>query len=94
MYDAFKNSVLGTPTGVVLYGPPRTRRGRLANAIRRLLGRNERLVPYAQFDNVIDWNADTVKVTLRWDASGTFAIDEDLECLCDPSFPHLKADHE
>lgn len=34
-------------TLVILYGPPRTRRGRLMNRIRRLLGRDEQDEMYA-----------------------------------------------
>jgi hypothetical protein len=62
MYDYARSTI--THTGAVVYGPPRSRRGRWANRIRRLLRREERMEVYAVLDTRPDFDVDTVKVSL------------------------------
>jgi hypothetical protein len=73
MYDYARSTI--THTGAVVYGPPRSRRGRWANRIRRLLRREERMEVYAVLDTRPDFDVDTVKVSLSWDESGRFTVD-------------------
>jgi hypothetical protein len=77
-YDAYKRAVIGEPTGVIFYGPPRSRKGRFLNRLRRLLSMEERLETYAEYTNTgIDLDADTVKI--KFSAAGTFEVkDKDV----------------
>ena len=68
IFDApdFANSVV---TGALVYGPPKSRRARLLNRIRRLLGRDEQdeVFAYLTPDNAGD-------LTIGWSAGGTFEL--------------------
>lgn len=79
LYDAVKQAMLDSmsfPETVMMYGPPRSRRGRLLNRIRRLFGREERQELYAQWP-------DTTKVALvnevpvTFKSSGVWKLEED-----------------
>lgn len=66
---------------VMLYGRPRSLRGRVANRLRRLFGREERNELY-YYGDVSD-GPETI--TVRWNASGIFTIDPDEEPTDDRS---------
>ena len=61
-------------SGLIIYGPPRSIRGRLVNRIRRLFGFDEQDELYYVIGEWvpglegIDLDADTI--TIRWDKSG------------------------
>jgi hypothetical protein len=65
--------------GGVLYGPPRSRRGRLLNRLRRLVGRDERADIYATsvrpWPDGVDFDSDTIRVVMT--SSGLFTVDDE-----------------
>jgi hypothetical protein len=64
-------------TGGVIYGPPRSRRGRLLNRLRHLFGRDERWEVYSVvgFRDDIDFDANDVKLTIT--SAGLFNVDDE-----------------
>ena len=62
----FTNSVV---TGALVYGPPKSRRKRLLNRIRRLLGRDEQ-------DEIIAYLAPGDDLNIAWSADGTFRVEQ------------------
>ena len=66
------------PTGLAVYGPPWTLRGRIANRLRRLFGRPEREELYAYMEGALDDREEIV--ILEWlddaiiEADGTIRL--------------------
>jgi hypothetical protein len=72
----------GIPRFAMVFGPPRTRRGRIANRIRRLLGRDERDELYTYFGPQ-DLESDSIKLAFTADGIITLQPDVDRQAIND-----------